>query len=176
MGRHHPGENLARVGLQNTDAIDPTPIELDHIANIGVPHVMPILGPISEMRPSTWSRLLLSCTAPGTRCTVEFSIDGHGPSPRALTWRWLLALTLEQAMEAPATHSWILMLEVQHLFEKRQTELVAGMIGRPTAVVFEPLKPLPFKGIQNAIHVGARRSEERRVGKECGARAAITRT
>jgi hypothetical protein len=98
--------------MSNTDAIDPTPIELDQIANIGVPHMMPVQGTISEMRKSAWRRLLLSGTAPRTRSPVELSIDGHGPSHRPLTWGRLLALTLEQAMETPATGSWILMLQV----------------------------------------------------------------
>jgi hypothetical protein len=90
---------------------------------------------------------------------VELSIDGHGPSHRPLTWGRLLALTLEQAMEAPATDSGILLLQVQHLFEKRQAELIAGMVRRSTAVVFESLKPLALKGIENPIDVGARELE-----------------
>jgi hypothetical protein len=55
---------------------------------------------------------------------MEAAIEGHGSSHRGLTRRWLVTLLVQQAIDAKATGSRILALQVQDLFDKGQTHLI----------------------------------------------------
>ena len=42
----HPRQNRARVTFQNAEALDPPPLQLDEIANIDKPEMVPIVRAI----------------------------------------------------------------------------------------------------------------------------------
>jgi hypothetical protein len=49
-------------------------------------------------------------------------------------------------MQPKAPRARVLLLQVQHLFEKRECQLVIGMGRGAGPVVLKAFKPIPFKG------------------------------
>ena len=56
-------------------------------------------------------------------------------------------------MNPKASRPRVLVLQIQHIFEKRQRQLVVGMGGRARPLVFEAFKAVAFKGRNDRIHV-----------------------
>jgi hypothetical protein len=57
-------------------------------------------------------------------------------------------------MDPKASRTGILPLDIQHLFEKGQGQLIARMLGGPRPMLLESGKPVTRKGVQNRIHMG----------------------
>ena len=51
-------------------------------------------------------------------------------------------VVFQQAMDAKAPRPWILLLQVQDLFEKRECQLIVGMGGGPCPMVLEAFKAI----------------------------------
>src|SRR5207253_6987918 len=88
----HPGHNLPRIAFDNTDAIDPTALQLDEVTNIRVPQVMTIRRTIGEMLEADRLRVLISGTLSGDWGPVEVTIDDQRYPDRSLTTEWRVAL------------------------------------------------------------------------------------
>ena len=154
MLRGHPRQNRAGVAFQNTDAVDPAPLDLDEIPNIHKPEVMPIVRAIRQV---AW----LVTWPPARR--------GHcatGRGPRGM--RRLIAMArptvaslgrsgpycvFQEPMEPKAPRPRILLLQIQHLFEKRERQLVVGMGRGACPLVLQAFKPIPLKGRNDRIHM-----------------------
>jgi hypothetical protein len=54
-------------------------------------------------------------------------------------------------MNPKAPRPRVLLLQIQHLFEQRQRQLVVGMGDGARPLVFETFKPIPFKGRNNRL-------------------------
>ena len=59
----------------------------------------------------------------------------------------------QEPMHPKASGPRVLLLQIQHLFEKRQGQLVVGMGGGTRPLVFEAFKAVAFKGRNDRIHV-----------------------
>jgi hypothetical protein len=80
-------------------------------------------------------------------------IDGHGPPNSGCAGQGGTILLLQEPMQPKAPRPRVCLLQVQHLFEKREGQLVVG-IGRGAGpLVLEAFKPITFKGRNNRIHV-----------------------
>src|SRR5688500_12153867 len=112
MFTDHTGQHLARIALHHTDAVNPAPIKLDEIPNVGEPHVMGMRGAIGQVVVADGLRLLVLGALPRPWCPVELAVDGHRSSHCRLTGRRLVPLLVKQAMDAKATGSWIPALQV----------------------------------------------------------------
>jgi len=56
-------------------------------------------------------------------------------------------------MKTKAPRSWVLLLQVQHLFEKRERQLVVGVGRGACPLVLKAFKTIPLKGRNDRIHV-----------------------
>src|SRR6266571_5029275 len=62
-------------------------------------------------------------------------------------------LVFQQAMDAKAPRPWILLLQVQDLFEKRERQLIVGMGRGAGPLVLQACKTIPLKGRNDRIDV-----------------------
>ena len=56
-------------------------------------------------------------------------------------------------MQTKAPRPRVLLLQIQHLFEKRERQLVVGMGRGAGPLVLEPFKPIPLKGRNDRMHM-----------------------
>lgn len=80
-------------------------------------------------------------------------IDGHGPPDGRCTGQVGTILLLQEPMQPKAPRPRVLVLQVQHLFEKREGQLVVGMGRGAGPLVLEAFKPILFKDRNNRTHV-----------------------
>jgi len=125
----HPRQNRAGVACQNTEAIDPAPLDFDEIANSHTPEMMSIGRAIGQVSRLERGFLLVSGTGPRTRRPMHAPIDGHGPPARGCTGEVGTILLFEEPMQAKTSRTRVLLLQVQHVFEKWACPLVVGMRG-----------------------------------------------
>ena len=80
-------------------------------------------------------------------------IDGHRtPDGRFTGQVWTIRL-FQEAMQPKAPRARVLLLQVQHLFEKRECQLVIGMGRGAGPVVRKAFNPIPFKGRNHRLHM-----------------------
>jgi hypothetical protein len=58
-------------------------------------------------------------------------------------------------MDPKASRSGILALDVQDFFEKGQGELIPRMLRRTRPLLLQASEPIPFKGVEDRIDMGA---------------------
>lgn len=80
-------------------------------------------------------------------------IDGHSTPDGGDTGEFWALLVFQQAMDAKAPRPWILLLQVQDRFEKRERQLIVGMREGARPMVLEAFKALPLKGLKDRIDV-----------------------
>jgi hypothetical protein len=62
-------------------------------------------------------------------------------------------------MDTKASSAWILPLEVQDLFEKRQAHLIVGVLRGTRSVIFQARKTIVFKRVDKRVDMGTRQLE-----------------
>ena len=97
--------------------------------------------------------MLVAGAGPRAGRPVQAAIDRHGPPDGGFTREVGPILLFQQPMQTKAPRPRVLLLQVQHLFEKRECQLVVGMGGGACPLVLEAFKPIPLKGRNDRIHV-----------------------
>jgi len=80
---------------------------------------------------------------------VHTPIDRHGPADGGCTREVWTILVFQEPMQTKAPRPRVLLLQIQHLFEKRERQLVVGT----GPLVLETFKPIPLKGRNDRIHM-----------------------
>src|SRR5262249_54706903 len=132
---------------------DPATVELDEIPNIDKPEMVPIVWAIRQVAWLYHNFLLVSGTAPGARGPVHPPIDRHGPPDGRFTGQVGTILLFEEPMQPKAPRARVLLLQVQHVFEKWERQLVVGMGDGASPVVLKAFKPIALKGRKDRIYV-----------------------
>src|SRR5262245_14803939 len=153
VGRGHPGEDLPGVALEHTEAVDPAIRQFDQIPHVHEPHMMPLARSIGEVCECRRGLRLLTRTGPRARGAVAFAIARHSAADGGLTWRGLLAARFEQALDSKASRAGRLPLDIQHLFEKGQGQLMARMRRGPRPMLLEPGTSVTLTGVQNRVYM-----------------------
>jgi hypothetical protein len=151
----HPGQNRAGVAFQPTDAVDSTPLELDEIAHIDQPEVMPIGGARGQVARLCRGLLLrVAGAGPGAGGPMHTPIDGHGPPDSGFTGQSRAMRLGSQPVHAQPPGARGRLLEVQDLLEKRPCQLCLEMRRGVGALILQPSKAVAGTGINDGLPVG----------------------
>jgi hypothetical protein len=139
--------------FQNTEAVDPVPLDFHEIPHIYKPEVMPIVGPIGQVAGLGRGLGRLAGAGPRTGGPMHAAIDRHGPPDGGFTREVCPILLCQEPMNPKAPRPRVLLLQIQPLFAQRQRQLVVGMGDGARPLVFEAFKPIPFTGRNNRLHM-----------------------
>ena len=90
--------------------------------------------------------VLVAGAGPRARRPVHAAIDRHGTPDGRLTGGGGALRLFQEAVDAQAPGPWVLLLQVEDRFQKRERHLLVGMRDRPGPLVFEAFKTIAFKG------------------------------
>jgi hypothetical protein len=91
---------------------------------------------------------------------MKLPVARHRPPHRGgARWGSVGAALAQQTLHAKAPRAWILALDLEHLFEQGQGQLIRGMIGGAAAVILQALQAVALKGGQDMGDMLAREQQ-----------------